>query len=190
MRISATGRMKTDRHHSGLKSQRGFSLVEILVVLALAAMVAGIVVINAPPGRSDIRRTAERLAARLDFAAEDAVTEGALIGMRLGETGYSFYRYERGEWKEDVAPRLNAENFPADFSVAVTREAAAKKNEPEIRRPDDRRREDEKIIRPDLRFLPTGETTPVTVVFKDRRESWRVTLDGSGHVDVSDEDGA
>lgn len=194
MRISAIGRMTTDRHIASRLSrrqgQRGFSLVEILIVLALAAMVAGVVVINAPPGRSDVRRAAERLAARLDFAAQDAITKGALIGVRLGEDGYAFYRYDRGEWKENAEPRLTAENFPADFSVAVTREEPAKKNEPEDTRRRERRDDDEKIIRPDLRFLPTGESTPVTVVFQDRREVWRVTLDGAGHVDVRDEDGA
>ena len=81
--------MTTDKHIARpllrRSAQRGFSLVEILIVLALAAMVAGVVVINAPPGRSDVRRAAERLAARFDFAAQDAITKGALIGVRLGE---------------------------------------------------------------------------------------------------------
>lgn len=174
--------MKTGKHR---QSQRGLSLVELLVVMALLAMVAGIVVINAPPGRSDMRRTAERLAARLDFAAQEAVTSGAVLGASLGEDGYAFYRYERGEWAPETAAQIKGELFPAAFSIAVETEEPAKKNEPE-----ESQRETEKTVRPAFRFLPTGETTPVTIVLSDRREAWRVTLDGSGHVDVSDEEGA
>ncbi|WP_428409170.1 type II secretion system minor pseudopilin GspH [Hyphococcus sp.] len=174
--------MTTGCNHNAVRRQRGFSLVELLVVMALAAMVAGIVVINAPPGRSDVRRTAERLAARLDFAAQEAVTSGALVGLRLDEEGYAFFDYQRGEWKPATSERLKTERFPAEFSVAVTRDAAAKKNEPE-----EKQTENETIIRPELRFLPTGETTPVTVVFQDRREIWRITLDGAGKVEVSDD---
>lgn len=178
--------MRTGKHKSG---QRGLSLVEILVVLALAAMVAGIVVINAPPGRGDARRAAERLAARLDFAAQEAVTSGAVLGLRLGDDGYEFYRYERGEWAPASAAQMNGEVFSPEFSVAIETEQPAKKNEPEERRLETKR-ETEKTVAPAFRFLPTGETTPAAFLIEDRRERWRVTLDGSGHVDVSDEEGA
>ncbi|MAW81203.1 MAG: type II secretion system protein GspH [Parvularcula sp.] len=173
------------RRISRRQAQRGLSLVELLVVMALAAMVAGVVVINAPPGRTDARRAAEALAARLDFAAQDAVTRGAVLGMRLDDEGYAFFRYQRGEWKPETTAQMKADSFPPEFSVDVSREAPAKRNEPE-----EKRRETETVIRPDLRFMPTGETTPVTVMLQDRREIWRVTLDGAGHVEVSNVDGA
>ena len=186
MRILATGRMKTDRPLLRQR-QRGVSLVEILVVLMLAAMVAGVVIVSAPPARSDMREEAERLAARLDFAAQEAITKGSILGMVIGEGGYEFYRYNRGEWNPETTAQLASQTFSPDYSVTVSLAETAKENE---RDDPQRQNEVETVIRPDLQFTPVGETTPVTVTFQDRRETWRVIIDGAGHVEMSDEDGA
>lgn len=159
--------------------QRGVSLVEILIVLMIAAMVAGVVVLNAPPGRGDAQKEAEIFAARLQHKAEEAVTTGSLIGMDVSESGYEFYRYVRGQWIEWSAAEDTARSFPAEFAVDVNLLEPAKKNESEtVRRAEDETEQP----KPNVFFAPTGETTPLQVLFHEREESFYVRLDGAGNV--------
>ncbi len=165
--------------------QRGISLVEILIVLTIIAMVAGIVVMNMPPGRSDLSDVGDRFAARLDFAAQGAITNGALTGMTFSEDGYAFYLYNRGVWSPLEEKNISGEGFAPDYTVTIELSEAAKKNERA-----DPPKDAEKIIRPEIMFYPTGETTAFSVSFQDRRERVRVTLDNAGHVEVTRDEAA
>ncbi|MEZ5893089.1 MAG: type II secretion system minor pseudopilin GspH [Parvularculaceae bacterium] len=175
MRISATGR------RSNRAAQRGVSLVEILIVLAIIAMVAGLAVASAPPGRSDARKAADKFAAVVDRAAQSVVTSGSVIGLDAQPSGYSFYLYERGAWKlaETTFPKGA---FPSDVTVAIETQEPEKRNEPERKKRDD----DKKTPNPAIRFAPTGETSPFTAYFQVRAERFAVTLDSAGNVMVSD----
>lgn len=185
MLISATGRM-IDASVIESRTQRGVTLVEILIVLMIAALVAGVVVLNAPPSRSDAWKTAEKFAAYLDHMAQDAVTTGALTGMRVSDSGYEIYRYHRGAWGMVNTQQQNPGIFPSDFAVEIILEDAAKKNEREMRsRERSAREETSEAPRPNVTFTPTGQTTPLEVVFHDRQESIRVRLDGAGNVELS-----
>ncbi|GJL90721.1 MAG: hypothetical protein DHS20C04_03800 [Hyphococcus sp.] len=159
--------------------QRGVSLVELLIVLSIVAMVAGVVIINAPPARSDLRQDADSFAARLDFAAQDAITRGVLIGMTLSEGGYEFYTYNRGEWREREDQHVAGEAFSSDYTVKINKTQTAERNEIT-----ETKRESEAGVHPDVLFSPTGETTEFSVSFKDRRDTFSVTLDNAGHVAV------
>jgi general secretion pathway protein H len=165
--------------------QRGVSLVELLIVLSILAMVAGVVIINAPPGRSGTREAADRFAARLDFAAQEAITKGVLIGMTLEEEGYAFFSYNRGEWEVLENKHVTGEDFASDFAVTIELKQAAKKNESA-----EQKRESEVAIRPDILFTPTGETTSFSVKFHDRQGAFNITLDDVGRVEVTDDDRA
>lgn len=185
MRILATGRM-SEQANTRARAQRGVTLVEILIVLMIAALVAGIVILNAPPGRSDARTTAEKFAAKLDLMTQEAVTTGALIGMEVSEGGFSTYRYQGGEWRPLTSLANSAATFPAEFSVEVAYETAAHKNESKgERRAESRFSEEPETPKPNVTFTPTGQTTPLEVVFRARRESVRVRLNGAGRVELS-----
>ncbi|MEO1137407.1 MAG: type II secretion system minor pseudopilin GspH [Pseudomonadota bacterium] len=173
------------------RAQHGVTLVEILIVLMIAALVAGIIILNAPPGRTDARKTAETFAARLDLMAQEAVTTGALMGMEVSEGGFSTYRYQRGEWRALKSLANNTAVFPAEFSVEVTLETAVHKNEQNTdRRKQSRLGDEPETPNPNVTFTPTGQTTPLEVVFRERRESIRVQLDGAGKVELSRDESA
>ncbi len=159
--------------------QRGVSLVEILIVLMIAAMVAGVVVINLPPPRSNAQDAGERFAARVTLAGEQAVTRGEMIGLRLAEDSYSFYRYNRGEWIEMDSAVAGEDSFPEGLTVDLTLADAARKNERS-----QTKKETEERPRPNILFSPTGETTPFEVSFAQRRSTMRVVQDSAGKVEV------
>ncbi len=182
MQTSAIGRMKISTNKVRAR-QRGISLVELLIVLSILAMVAGVVIINAPPGRSDVREAADRFAVRLDFAAQEAMTKGVLIGMTLEDEGYAFFSYNRGEWTTLENSHVAGEDFPSDYAVTFELKQAAKRNEPA-----EKKRESEAGIQPDILFSPTGETTGFSAIFQDRQKVFSVTLDNAGRVEVTDDD--
>ena len=165
--------------------QRGVSLVEILIVLSIAAMVAGVAIINAPPGRSSARESADQFAARIDFAAQEAMTGGVMLGLKLSDEGYAFYRYSKGNWSELSVEHISGGRFDSDDSVSYEFVQSSKKNEPE-----EKPAREEASIQPDIFLFPTGETTPVSVSFSNRNETFRVTLDDAGHVEVTSDDPA
>lgn len=180
MQISATGTL-TDRRVDTLRAgaQRGVTLVEFLIVLAILAMVTGVVVANAPQGRSEARRAAERFAAALDRAAQMSIAKGVVIGLDPGDDGFRFLTYEKGEWR-DAGRDLPKGAYGADVSATVEVREPAKRNEPDERRRDSR----SGPASPKVRFWPTGETTAATATFQSGREIFEVNLDEAGNIGV------
>ncbi len=80
---------------------RGFTLIEILVACAIAAIVLGITMIklDATDGRR-LRQAAERLAGRLEAARDEAVIRGQPVAFSSDGQGFQFWvaDRERGAW--------------------------------------------------------------------------------------------
>ncbi|MEK8090184.1 type II secretion system minor pseudopilin GspH [Thermithiobacillus plumbiphilus] len=73
--------------------QRGFTLIEILVVLVLIGITLGLVGINLMPDqRRELGEEAQRLALLIEQAQEEAVLSGNTLGFELSANGYRFVR--------------------------------------------------------------------------------------------------
>jgi len=78
---------------------RGFTLVELLVVLAIIALMSAAVVVAMPDPRGSLTAEAERFAARARAAQERAVMDNRPVAVRVSEAGYGFDRRIEGEWR-------------------------------------------------------------------------------------------
>jgi general secretion pathway protein H len=81
---------------------RGFTLVEMLVVLMVMGVFLGLIAVKIGAADKDVlRNEAERLAQILDLATEEARISGRTIAWTADQSGYRFWR--RGsdrEWAE------------------------------------------------------------------------------------------
>ena len=90
----------------------GFTLLEILVVIAILALAAGIAVVSFDRDeRGTVEREARRFAGALEYAAQRAQMRHETIGVSAGGNGWRFWtRGPDGRWRalsDDVplAPR-------------------------------------------------------------------------------------
>ena len=112
MPISAAGTSTRPNVLPGSRC-RGFSLLELLVVVTIIAVFAGMAVLSLGTLGSDrrLQREAARLQSLIDVLAEEAVLESRDYGLLFSETGYRFYVYDylTLTWLEPTGDRLLAE---------------------------------------------------------------------------------
>lgn len=91
----------------------GFTLIEVLAVVTIIAILAGIVVVNVVDSASKrrVQAEAERLALAVELARGEAVRRNETWALKVAESQYEFLRLEpgTGEWGvvEDAALRLH-----------------------------------------------------------------------------------
>jgi general secretion pathway protein H len=146
--------------------QRGITLVELLVVMAILAFAAALVVLNAPPMRNLAKEEAERFAARTEAAYQDALIDGAAISLAVSAEGYRVERFVGGKWElEAKARRFSERRMPDGVALIAAIDDPAAAN----RKADEEEETPARII-----LDPIGLTTPFSVEFRDGKERWTV----------------
>ena len=75
--------------------QRGFTLIEILVVTFILAVMIGLVALRLTRDDRDlVRDEAERLVLLLQAAREEAILRGSLLALEMGPADYRFLRLD------------------------------------------------------------------------------------------------
>ena len=88
------------RAQSARYLQRGYTLVELLVVLVVIGIMLGLVSLSiAPDPQAKLKRDAERVETLFALAAEEAQLSSHPIAWRGDDKGYAFYRRERDGWR-------------------------------------------------------------------------------------------
>jgi general secretion pathway protein H len=162
--------------------QSGLTLVELLVVMTILALIAGIALINAPPARSSAREEAERFAARVRAASEDALVRGRPIAVDIDAAGYSVRRHEDGEWRPDEGDRFVSRQFPRNVAVEATMHDPALEN---AALPSAAKRSEEPVR---IVFDVVGASAPFEVEFSDGRGRVEVAYTAEGLLRVSRND--
>ncbi|KAF1312417.1 type II secretion system protein GspH, partial [Pseudomonas sp. SG-MS2] len=81
-----------------MRPQRGFSLLELLVVLAIAGLMTGLAVAWLDSGKASVDQALQRLAAHVHTQAALARHAGQLRGLRWTGQHPEFVRREREGW--------------------------------------------------------------------------------------------
>lgn len=139
--------------------EAGFSLVEVLVVLALLAVMAGasLISVGAANRGAQPETEAKLLANRLSLASDEAFVTGNQLSLSLDDAGYGVdvWSSESNDWTRHPSGLFGARHeLPRGIRMEVDK------------------RLERIAIRPDA----TGE--PVTVMFSNSGGGWSVSHDG------------
>jgi general secretion pathway protein H len=162
MPISATG--SNDRGSTPLRrsAENGFTLVELMVVIAIIAVTTAIVTFAIPDPRGRVIADAEAFAARTLAARDDAILQSRDMRIWVTPVGYGVDRRRQGRW----VPMTDKPFKPANWSSgtgAIVGEAG----------------------RAQIMFDATGAAaSPMTVTLVRDSERATVTVAGSGAIRV------
>lgn len=150
MRTSATGRPEPARAR-----RAGFTLVELLMTVAIIGLAAGAVVLTAPDPRPSVAEDAERFAARLDRAREEAILSNRSVAVSTSAEGYGFAAFDGADWAPLTAGPFGQEAWSEGVSAS----------------------DPARVV-----FDPTGVAEPATVTLSRDGRTRRITVDGAGEV--------
>ena len=83
----------------GASSERGFTLVELMVVIVILGLATTAVVLAMPEQGGSLQSEAERFAARAKAARDSAIVEARPVALTIGPEGYEISRRSGGEWR-------------------------------------------------------------------------------------------
>jgi general secretion pathway protein H len=98
--------------------ERGFTLVELLAVLAILAVASAAVVFTLPDSRGTVRGEAERFAARAMAARDLAIIDARPVRLTVNAQGYGVEERRGGAWKAVPSKAFQPVAWEADLQVA------------------------------------------------------------------------
>ncbi len=140
----------------------GFTLVEIMVVLAIIGLMSGVVALTLPDEAAALHRQADRFAGHLVRAREEAIMASRPVRVRVDAVGYGFERYGRDGWQPVDGSAFEARRWSEDVAPAF----------------------DPHQTQASFLFDPTGAAEPQALVLARGNRRVAVALDGGGRVQV------
>ena len=105
-----------------MRKARGFTLIELMVVLLVVGIAAGLIAVVAQPDdRMRLRSEAERLAELLDLAATESRVTGQAFAWTAEASQYRFWRQGADAGWTDPGEALSARGLPAGMALSGLR---------------------------------------------------------------------
>ena len=159
---------------------RGFTLIEVLVVLTIVAIITAVAVLafgQFGRGRRE-KMIINQFVRVIAVAQQQAILTPEVLGLGISTSGYEFFEYhlsltsKQGEWqplRNDVFSNSTA--FQSIFNVETKSISlfAAKNID---------------TIKPAILFSPSGYVTPFILKLKDKKKLFVISVENNGEVEV------
>jgi len=145
-----------------LRKQRGFTLLELIVVTLIIGLMIGVVNLSSGLNRQhDVKEEIERLAALIDLAAQESIFKSTEIAIEFEANSYRFLTLVDGEWRAIEADRILRERqLPAGLEIELFIEGE-KEDVFSLGS-----KEDKKNALPRIFLFSSGELTPFEISLK------------------------
>jgi general secretion pathway protein H len=153
---AASDRVASD---SAKISRAGFTLVELLMTVAIIGLAAGAVVLSVPDPRPSVAADAERFAARLARAREEAVLANHPVAVETAAQGYAFSMFDGDTWTALSEGPFKPESWSEGLSLTPSGTT--------------------RVV-----FDPTGVADPAALTLSRDGRTVRVAVDGAGEVSI------
>lgn len=160
-----------NRRRSSRRNDTGMTLVEVLMVVFIAGLVAGVAVLTLPDRQSPHEKAVQKIRTALQDAQDRAVLTGEVIGLRPLEGRVEVLSWTGVEWQPSAHSRIA---LPENVRLEIRSKTQRGEDAPRAGDP------------PFLIFNPLGVTEPVQVdvVQGALIHSLEITADG-GVVDAA-----
>lgn len=155
------------------KLNKGFTLIEIMVVVVIVAVLISAVALSFPPvGDKLLKENANRFSALMSLAQDEAILQSTELAVEITPTGYSFYQNEGNSWVSFSDAPFSKRQLPAEISTKLYLDGISI---------DLKDRDKDK---PQVVILSSGEMTPFTYTlqFKDQSEI-KLKVDANGEIE-------
>jgi type II secretion system protein H len=153
-------RNKTERHNN---REAGFSLVELLAVLAILSLMLGAVVFNLPKPRSETDRVSAAITAQVSRFLDDGAVAGEMRALGLDTDALVLFRHDGRSWS-----RAADLPWPEDARITLDRSGD--------------RIELPETAEPTLLFEPYGAVPDFTLTFSAQDGQYILRADARGRV--------
>ena len=160
-----------------MNRSKGFTLLELLVVLVMIGIILGMAVLSLGDGgrRDRIRQEGQRIAILFNLLSQEAVLNSAEYGVLLKPDGYGFLHFIDGEWQPLEKDSLLVErDLPEDMELSLYMDKVNVSLEPQLLGENETNK-----IKPQLIFFSSAERTPfeLEITYRDPPEL-RQQIDG------------
>jgi general secretion pathway protein H len=109
---------------------RGFSLLELLIVIVIVGITLGVATLNAlPSGRQLLQDDAKRVALLLQTARDEAILRNRLIAFEVDSDSYRFVQFDGYKWEpigdDDMLRERKFKQSPVQISINPSLTAGA-----------------------------------------------------------------
>jgi len=151
-------------------SSKGFTLIEILVVLLIVTILAGVTVARLPTFSRDAEFETETRRLQLLFcmARQESILDSTEFGFRLTDEGYKFLKYDDGSqsWGDAESP-FQERSLPDGLKLVIEADK------------DDFSSLGENL--PPVLILSSGENTPFRLTLQSLSQQTSKTLTSEGY---------
>jgi general secretion pathway protein H len=190
-----------NRRRSVLRSgtlHRGFTLIEIMVVVVIAGIISSIVIMSMGVLGDDrnLQREVYRMGSLVELAADEATLQGRDFGLEFLLTGYRFVEHDpyTNQWAEVIGDEiLRPRQLPEDFEIEVfieDRRIQLDEQAADTESDDDQDRNGLENYAPHVMLMSSGDLSPFDLTMtRLTDDAWfRLSVLPNGEVRIGKED--